>query len=344
MSSPGLNEVEDVTTEGILAVKFIIGLDFALTRSSHDSCWIRFAIAAVQAVELKWLMLNKLNKWFTCETSFGQDVCELVLVSMYLICFLVSRLIRSNNQSRATLWVLETCLIVGLLQWSSWSLLHCLQTYTIKLLGARIEHLKEQHQCLSSHRSFLETHDICEHHYQVAPIDLKHGKCFQRTETIKSHDSRAGKPRTETINLSPVSKEMISDSVELWETAVCFLHIQLIGTKVWLPKTHNVPPEVDFESARSPAKSKSLKQSQSALFGSITHMMNVRYQTIQAFCHMLWSISWWIVRAYLLTIEYQVVQFVPSISISKQFESIHVTILQQILFLPLWSGGHRCME
>ena len=50
---------------------------------------------------------------------------------------------------------------------------------------------------------------------------------------------------------------MISDSVELCETEVCFLHIQLIGTNVWLPKTHNVPPEVDFESSRSPAKSES---------------------------------------------------------------------------------------
>ena len=76
---------------------------------------------------------------------------------------------------------------------------------------------------------------------------------FPRTETIRSHNSRAGKPS----NLSPVSKEMISDSVELWETAVCFLHIQLIGTNVWLPKTHSVPPEVDFESSGSPAKSES---------------------------------------------------------------------------------------
>ena len=50
--------------------------------------------------------------------------------------------------------------------------------------------------------------------------------------------------------------EMISDSVELCETEVCFLHIQLIGTNVWLPKMHNVPPDVDFESSRSPAKSK----------------------------------------------------------------------------------------
>ena len=69
-------------------------------------------------------------------------------------------------------------------------------------------------------------------------------------EIFPSHSSRAGKPS----NLSPMSNGMISDSVELWETAVCFLHIQLIGTNVWLPKTHNVPPEVDFE---SPAKSES---------------------------------------------------------------------------------------
>ena len=54
----------DDTTESIFVVKFIIGLDFVVTRSSPDPCWARFAIAAVQAVELKWLMLNKLKKWF----------------------------------------------------------------------------------------------------------------------------------------------------------------------------------------------------------------------------------------------------------------------------------------
>ena len=58
-------------------------------------------------------------------------------------------------------------------------------------------------------------------------------------------------------NLNPESKEMISDCVELCETEVCFLHIQLIGTNVGVPKTHNVPAEVDFESSRSPAKSES---------------------------------------------------------------------------------------
>ena len=61
-SLPGFDEAEEDTTEGILAVKFIMGRDLAVTRSSPDSFWARFAIAAVQAVELKWLMLNKFNK------------------------------------------------------------------------------------------------------------------------------------------------------------------------------------------------------------------------------------------------------------------------------------------
>ena len=39
----------------------------------------------------------------TCEIPLCQNVSELVLVSMYLIWILDSRLIRSNNQLSATL-------------------------------------------------------------------------------------------------------------------------------------------------------------------------------------------------------------------------------------------------
>ena len=53
--------------------------------------------------------------FITCEIPLCQDVCELVFgVDVFDLDFGV-QLIRSNNQSRATLWVLETCLIVGLL-------------------------------------------------------------------------------------------------------------------------------------------------------------------------------------------------------------------------------------
>ena len=65
-----------------------------------------------------WKVLNK-------EVDLGEPTSFLdhaylgwaswFLVSMYLIWILESRLIRSNSQSSATLWVLETCLNAGLL-------------------------------------------------------------------------------------------------------------------------------------------------------------------------------------------------------------------------------------
>ena len=91
----------------------------------------------------------------------------------------------------------------------------------LKLLHVLIGLLREPNQCLSPHRFCCETSDVCEHHFQVIPFDLKICEIFPKTETIRYHNSRASNPS----NLSPVSNEMISDSVELWETAVCFLHI-----------------------------------------------------------------------------------------------------------------------
>ena len=89
--------------------------------------------------------------------------------------------------------------------------------WSLSLLDARIGHLREQNQCLPPHRFSCEAYDVCEHHYQVAPIDLKREK-FPRTETIGSHNSRANNPS----NLSPVSREMISDSVELVRNSSLF--------------------------------------------------------------------------------------------------------------------------
>ena len=79
------------------------------------------------------------------------------------------------------------------------------------------------------------------------------GVTFPKTETMRSHNPRAGKPS----NFNPVSTEIISDFVELCETAVYFSHIQFLGTNVWLPKMHNFLQEVDFESSRSLLKSQS---------------------------------------------------------------------------------------
>ena len=54
--------------------------------------------------------------------------------------------------------------------------------------------------------------------------------------------SRASNPSIR----SPASNEMISDSGKLWDTDVCFLHIQLLRTYVRLPEIHKIPSEVDF--------------------------------------------------------------------------------------------------
>ena len=91
---------------------------------------------------------------------------------------------------------------------------------------------------------------------------------------------------------------MISDPVELCETEVCFLHIQLIGTNVRLPKNAQCSTRSGFWIFQISCKIGVLKQSQSALFGSVTHMtilfvftcvMNIRNQSTSGVCHRLWS-------------------------------------------------------
>ena len=210
-------------------------------------------------------MINKHKRWFhSSRVKFPlvSISANWFLVSLYLIWNLGFKLILSNNQSRATQWVLETCLIVGLLPFMIILITAWLSSNTDNKASWREELTFEEIKstlfkslitlwdCLrfwivwggertsrwfvhKSHRSWLL--------WYVFPW---------RTATIRSHKSNALIPS----NLNPASKEMISDSVELCEPEVCFLHIQLIGTNVWLHQMHNVPPDVDFESSRSPAK------------------------------------------------------------------------------------------
>ena len=181
---------------------------------------------------------------------------------MYLIWIFVSKLIRSNNPSRATLWVLETCRASFLNK----HLDHCFVVFKHKqqsVLMRRIDVWKEKIYIVQiiEHSMRLLSFLNCVRCWtnftlvrtQVSPCFATLIRVSPRTATIRSQKSRAGKPS----NLNPASKEVISDSVELCETAVCFLHIQLIGTNVWLPKMDIVPHDVDFESSRSPAKSES---------------------------------------------------------------------------------------
>ena len=80
---------------------------------------------------------------------------------------------------------------------------------------------------------------------------------WQREKQLNPKDREWGIPSMRI----PASREITSGSVELCETEVCFLYIQLIGTNVWLPNMHKSPNVDDFESSRSPAKSESWNNS-----------------------------------------------------------------------------------
>ena len=198
--------------------------------------------------------IQQMIPFIACEIPLVKMSANWFLVSMYLTWILGSRLIRSNNQSRATLWVLETCLIVGLLLFIIILITASLSSHTYNNASWRADWTFEGTESMSFITSIF-LWDLLRLWTSLSgcPDPSETRETYPRTETIKSHNSRAGN----SSNLSPVSREIISDSVELWETAVCFLHIQLNGTNVSLPKMQNVPPEVDFESSRSPAKSES---------------------------------------------------------------------------------------
>ena len=79
-------------------------------------CSFRHRFKTIDGTEMADVeQTQKMIPLITCEISLCQCACELVLGVDVFVLFLGSKLILSNNQSRATRWVRETCLIVGLL-------------------------------------------------------------------------------------------------------------------------------------------------------------------------------------------------------------------------------------
>ena len=225
-----------------------------------------------QQRELKWLMLNKQRKLFhsSREKLTIWLACRRVwfLVSMYRIWIMGSKLILSSNQSRETLWVLDTCHIVGLLPLiimlitvslssntyniaMDWEIL----TFESTLLNMKqfrtVVHVWSFRLILGALARRGVMQQVSLYPWILGFIGLILGALEHFYNQIPK--SRAG---ISSIR-RPASRESIPASVELCETEVCFLHIQLIGTNVWLPKMHKIPPDVDFESSESPAKSES---------------------------------------------------------------------------------------
>ena len=211
-------------------VKFTaMGCDFSTILSSSFCSCILCAIVLgqlivleflAQQVELKWLMLNtwrRLSHSSRVKLPLVWMSASWCLVSMYPIWILESRVIVSNNQSKRN--------SVG-----PWHVSHCVTPAFYYHLNHGIIVLKDIQQSSGIR--------MCHAWWNVSDPDL----CLWLDFIFAC--------LTEELQIG-----ITSSSVEQCETEVCFLHIQLNGTNVWLPKMHRIPPDVDFENSRSLAKS-----------------------------------------------------------------------------------------
>ena len=209
--------------------------DFAVTFSSPQSCCTLFAMASEQTVELKWLMLNKHKKWFhSSRVKFPlvSMSASWFLVSMYLIWIFgvqndsIEEPIKRNSVGPGNVSHCLTSSLYNHLDHCFVVFKHIQQSFLMRgqdVWGNGINIIQNVEHSL---RSACLARDSCHSSQQVVPVLYSSDSCSQELQ------------RSDPINqvwvyrplLNPVSKEIFSDSVELCETAVCFLHIQLMGT------------------------------------------------------------------------------------------------------------------
>ena len=211
---------------------------------------------------------------------------------MYLIWILESKLILSNYQSRATLWVLETCLTVGLLPFMTILITASLSSNTYNK-ASWCKNWTFEWIISTLSKSLIILWD-CFRFWIVwsvertsrlftnkSPCSLWLWFVFPRTATIRSHKSSAVIPS----NLNPASKDMISDSVEIVRNWSLLLTHPTYRNECMTSKNAQCSTLYRFWIS---CKIGVLKQSQSVLFGGVSHMailfvftcmVNVRGQT-----------------------------------------------------------------
>ena len=246
-------------------------------------------------------------------------------------------LILSNNQSRATLWVLETCLIVGLLPFYD-HLEHC---FVVFIASLREEFAFEETKSTFFRSSiFPEINLRRVRGVDRSPCSVWFWFVFPRAAAIRSHKSSAPIPSNLNI-LHPMKWFLILLN--------CAKLKFVSYTSNWCMTSKNAQCSTRsrFWILKISSKIWVLKQSQSALFGSISHMtilsvftcvMNVWNQSIQAFVTCFGPLSDWSCKFVHWPLN------LPCISISEQFESTLLTILPRISILLLGSDGRQGME
>ena len=324
-------------------MRLIIGLDFSVTRSSPESCCDLFDISSEQLVELKWLILNKHNKWFhSSRVKFPlvRISASWFLVSMYLIWIVgPSWFDRTTKQAQLCGFWKRVSLWDSFPLRSSWSLLRCPQTETTKLLDAKTGRLREHSQYYSARLSFLEIFVPC-HWQRVFQVFQESESCFQGLKradpTNRERESRPisiQRPkRWFRILLNSAKLQFVSYTSNLLEQMYDFKKCTMFLQR-WILNPQDLLQNRSLETVPACIVLQCHPHNNTVCI----HMCDECKMSIDSgVCPKLW--------AYSLTIEYRVFQSVPSISISEQFESILVTILQQISFLLLWNNSHHCME
>ena len=222
-------------------------------------------------------MLNKHKRWFhSSRVKFPlvSMSASWFFVSMYLIWILESKLLRSNNQSRATLWVLETCLIVGLLPFIIILITASLSSNTYNTAS----------WCENWTRDCTCTWFLTR---QTTGFPFYHGSeaCFQRlkqwdpiNQEREYHPTSILHPKKWFLILLNCAKMKFASPTD--------------RNKCMTSKNAQCSSRSGFRIFKIFCKIGVLKQSQPALFSCITHktilfvftcVMDVRYQTIQAF-------------------------------------------------------------
>ena len=268
-----------------LDTKLVIGFDFAVTFSSLASSCVLFDIALTLLMELKWQMLNKHKKMvplITCEISLCQCVCELVFgVNVFDMDLGVqvnsveqpvkSYSVGSGNMShcRASSFYdnLDHCFVVFK------DVQHGFLTRRIRVWGNKINII----QIIIFPGIFFRVGDV-----DRFPCTCLFWFVFP-WRTVQSDLTSPARVYRPSWNLHP--RKWLRN----WSL---FLTHPADWNERVASKMHNVPPEVDLESSRSPAKSESWNSPNLHCFAVcptwqdcflFTCMMNARNQWIQAF-------------------------------------------------------------
>ena len=285
---PGLSDAVEGSTSRVLSqhreTKFIYRLRFC--------CDLFFTWIFLRSVRHHFRTIGrtemadvKHKRWLV---SPGQYVCE--LVSGVNVLDSIKQPNKSNSVDSGNMSHCRTSSFYDHLD----HCFRCLQTHTTKLSDEKIGRLRELNKHFPNHGSFFEIACVCEscevenkfHACSTTGLPVLYGSdsCFQ--ELKRSDPTDQEREHHPTSILHPKNRFLILLNCVKLKFVSCTSN--LLEQMHDFQKRHNVPPEVDFESSESPAKSES-GQSQPALFSSITNItilfvftcvMDVRYRTI----------------------------------------------------------------